>query len=185
MAGGVFWRGAHRTLWLLWVAFTLPKAETVHDYATHLSGEAAGSFQNSRLTTGTGLLHPFGIDHAIAYVKEKMDGFGFEVALESYRTDYAPNVISCRRGTETPNEIVILGAHLDNIPSVGRAPGANDDGSGSSALLAIAQAIQEDNARFGKTLCLEHYSGEEQGLLGSRAQVHGTVAFTQICRTFG
>jgi len=103
-------------------------------------------------------------------VQTKMNGFGFDVSLENYRAGYAPNVVSCRRGTAQPNEYVILGAHLDDIPSVGRAPGANDDGSGSAALLAIAKAILEDGARFRKTLCLEHYTGEEQGLLGSRAQ---------------
>ena len=48
-------------------------------------------------------------------------------------------MISCLRGTETPEQIVIMGAHLDDIPSTGRAPGANDDGSGSAALLAAAQ----------------------------------------------
>ena len=48
-----------------------------------------------------------------------MDAFGFDVELVEYRDGYAPNVVSCRRGTDEPNEYVILGAHLDDIPGVG------------------------------------------------------------------
>jgi hypothetical protein len=94
---------------------------------------------------------------------------GLQVLVE-YNVNYAPNVVSCKRGETTPEQIVILGAHLDNIPSTGRAPGANDDGSGSASLLAAAQAVGESGFKFKKTLCFEHYTGEEQGLVGSRAQ---------------
>lgn len=75
----------------------------------HLSGESVGSFQNSRLSTGLGALHPFGIEHAIEYVEKHMQTYGYNVELHEYRKDYAPNVISCMRGEELPNEIVILG----------------------------------------------------------------------------
>lgn len=83
---------------------------------------------------------------------------------------YGPNVISCIPGATTPQEFVILGAHLDDIPREGRAPGANDDGSGSASLLTIAAAVGDSGVKFKRTLCFEHYTGEEQGLLGSRAQ---------------
>lgn len=61
-------------------------------------------------------------------------------------------------------------AHLDDIPREGRAPGANDDGSGSASLLAAAAAVGDSGFKFRRTLCFEHYTGEEQGLVGSRAQ---------------
>jgi acetylornithine deacetylase/succinyl-diaminopimelate desuccinylase-like protein len=140
------------------------------NYAKALSGEAAGSFQNTRNTMGVGPLHPFGIEHALAFVQEEMERFGFTTERVEYLAGYAPNLVSCMTGTVTPNSIVVMGAHLDDIPSTGRAPGANDDGSGSASLLAAASAIFEYGATFGSTLCLEHYTGEEQGLLGSRAQ---------------
>eukprot|EP00041_Stephanoeca_diplocostata_P011918 m.198028 g.198028 ORF g.198028 m.198028 type:complete len:372 (+) comp18729_c0_seq4:131-1246(+) len=144
--------------------------DTASKYARHLSGEAPESLQNSRVSTNTGPLHPFGIDFAIDYVQREMQGFGFQVELTEYDVDFAPNIVSCLRGVEHPDEIVVLGAHLDDIPSTGRAPGANDDGSGSSALLASAAAIHASGAKFKRTLCIEHYTGEEQGLVGSRAQ---------------
>ena len=127
------------------------------------------SFQNTRNTLAIGDLHPFGIEHAIKFVEEEMLKFGFTVQQVQYDVAYAPNIISCMPGTETPDEIVVMGAHLDDIPNIGRAPGANDDGSGSASLLAAAAAIHSLGATFGKTLCLEHYTGEEQGLRGSRA----------------
>ena len=50
-----------------------------------------------------------------------------------------------------------------------RAPGANDDGSGTSALLAIAKAIERKSVKFGMNVELVAFAGEEQGLLGSHA----------------
>ena len=50
-----------------------------------------------------------------------------------------------------------------------RAPGGDDDGSGTSALLAIARAIERKSVKFGVNVELVAFAGEEQGLLGSRA----------------
>jgi len=141
----------------------------IENYAKMLSGESPLSFQNSRYTLGVGPLHPFGIEHAIKFVEEEMLKYGFTVQQVQYLDGYAPNIVSCLPGTVTPDQIVVMGAHLDNIPSTGRAPGANDDGSGSASLMAAAAAIHTLGATFGKTLCFEHYTGEEQGLRGSRA----------------
>lgn len=50
-----------------------------------------------------------------------------------------------------------------------RAPGANDDGSGTGALLVIARAIARRNVVFRANVLLCAFSGEEQGMVGSRA----------------
>lgn len=92
-------------------------------------------------------------------------------------------------GTTKPEEIVILGAHLDDRDAandgVSRAPGANDDGAGTSSLLAAADALAQANAKFERTLVFEWYTGEEQGLVGSRAMAKkrsedGDKVFAQI-----
>ena len=49
-----------------------------------------------------------------------------------------------------------------------RAPGANDDGSGTGALVAIARAIVRRGVVFRKRVQLVAFAGEEQGLYGSR-----------------
>ena len=78
------------------------------------------------------------------------------------------------RGAEEPDTIVVVGAHYDSRSTMStsptqRAPGADDNGSGSSALLEFARIIQESGVVFRHTLRLCLFTGEEQGLVGSRA----------------
>lgn len=47
--------------------------------------------------------------------------------------------------------------------AIERAPGANDDGSGTSALLQIAKIISTNKVRFLRTIHIVAFSGEEQG----------------------
>ncbi|MCL6523697.1 MAG: M20/M25/M40 family metallo-hydrolase [Thermoflavifilum sp.] len=82
------------------------------------------------------------------------------------------NIIATLPGTDTADHrIFMASAHLDSrrtdvLDSVGDAPGANDDGSGVAALLEIARLIADQ--RFPATIKLVFFSGEEQGLYGSR-----------------
>ncbi|KAG8738019.1 hypothetical protein FRC10_007399 [Ceratobasidium sp. 414] len=68
---------------------------------------------------------------------------------------------------------VILGAHEDSInlnsPSTGRAPGADDDGTGTVNLIEVFRAIVASGFQPTRTLEFHFYSGEEGGLLGSQA----------------
>jgi len=68
------------------------------------------------------------------------------------------------------DETVVLGAHCDSIASGmpnGRAPGADDDGSGSVTILEVFRIIMENNFRPQRTLEFQWYAAEELGLLGS------------------
>lgn len=73
--------------------------------------------------------------------------------------------------TVNTTETVLLSAHYDSRGSFGstRAPGGDDDGSGTVALLAIARTIKRTGLTFQKNVQLCAFAGEEQGLLGSRA----------------
>jgi len=135
-----------------------------------LTGEAG----NQQTRVSNSINNPNGILLAVHYVQSQMESYGFIVEQNRWDQTRGPNVISSLRGDAKPDEIVVLGAHLDDIPASGRAPGANDDGSGSTALLCMAQAIKEykdahPGFMFSRTIVFEHYTGEEQGLLGSRA----------------
>lgn len=68
------------------------------------------------------------------------------------------------------NETVVIGAHFDSRGSFGypTAPGADDDGSGTSLLLALARHIWEHRLTFSRKVVLAAFAGEEQGLLGSK-----------------
>lgn len=147
----------------------LVSEENCKKHLLQLTGEA--SSQITRVSSS--IKNPDGIVAAASYVQSKMEEYGFTVELNTWDSGSGPNVISTLLGTAAPLELVILGAHLDDIPSSGRAPGANDDGSGSAALLCMAEAVKQfrDTTKmsFERTLVFEHYTGEEQGLLGSRA----------------
>ncbi|KAK9895213.1 Zn-dependent exopeptidase [Cystobasidium minutum MCA 4210] len=84
---------------------------------------------------------------------------------------FNPNVICSFEGTEHPDELVILGAHYDSRGTFGyvRAPGGDDDASGVSALLSLARLFKSFNVQLKRTVVLAFFSGEEQGLLGSKA----------------
>jgi len=122
-----------------------------------------------------------GIEKAAAFIAEKFKAYGVKPYFESYRDNYdakgraAFNVIGFVEGSDPTlkNEFIILGAHYDHI-GFGKpvendsiANGANDDASGTAAVLAMARyfAAKKNNKR---SILFTLYSGEEMGLLGSK-----------------
>ena len=75
------------------------------------------------------------------------------------------NVVGEITGVDRPDEIVVVTAHLDSIATAGLAAGADDDASGSVAVLTIAEILAP--YQFQRTLRFVLFTGEEQGLCGS------------------
>src|SRR5258707_6779799 len=71
-------------------------------------------------------------------------------------------------GSEKPDEVVIIGGHLD---SWDLGTGATDNGTGSMAVLAAARALVESGANPERTNCLVLFTGGEPGLNGSETYV--------------
>lgn len=80
----------------------------------------------------------------------------------------ARNVIATLPGSEIPEEIIVIGGHLD---SWDLATGAIDNGIGSFAVLDIARAFKANNLQPKRTVKFVMFMGEEQGLFGSRHMV--------------
>src|SRR6201984_412039 len=76
------------------------------------------------------------------------------------------NVVGEIRGTQNPEQIVVVGGHLD---SWDLASGATDNGCGSSVTLGAAEAIIKSGFKPRRTIRFVLFTGEEQGLLGSLA----------------
>jgi hypothetical protein len=76
------------------------------------------------------------------------------------------NVIGEIRGSELPNEYVMLSAHLDSEHA---AQGATDNGTGTLTMLEAMRIIRAAYPRPRRTILVGHWGGEEQGLIGSRA----------------
>ena len=86
-----------------------------------------------------------------------------------------PSVILTIRGWDLPDEVVVLGAHLDSINSSTRndpnqlAPGADDDASGIATLTETLRIALADGWQPRRTVKFMGYAAEEVGLRGSNA----------------
>jgi Zn-dependent M28 family amino/carboxypeptidase len=78
------------------------------------------------------------------------------------------NTVAEIPGTEKADEVVILSAHLD---SWDLGTGATDNGTGSMAVLEAARALQKSGLKPKRTIRFVLFTGEEQGLFGSREYV--------------
>ncbi len=84
------------------------------------------------------------------------------------------NVVALLRGTEKPDEYLVVSSHLDHIGVTVDGQinnGADDDGSGTVALLEIAEAFKaaaKDGNGPKRSIVFLHVTGEEKGLLGSQ-----------------
>lgn len=95
--------------------------------------------------------------------------------LNAIRNDNLPdseNIWAYIEGSEKPNEVIVISAHYDHIGIKNGEiyNGADDDGSGTVALLEIAQAFskaKKEGHGPKRSLLFLHVTGEEHGLLGS------------------
>jgi len=105
---------------------------------------------------------------AIEYISETLKSFGYEPEQQWFQLRAAlggktANVLARLPGTESPEVLYILSAHLD---SVAAGPGADDDASGIAALLEAARVLK--NNPMPATILFAAFTGEESGTLGSR-----------------
>lgn len=78
------------------------------------------------------------------------------------------NTVAELKGSEKPDEVVIIGGHLD---SWDLATGSTDDGTGAMATLEAARALAKSGAKPKRTIRFVLFSGEEEGLIGSKEYV--------------
>ena len=102
------------------------------------------------------------------------DDYFQDISTEHLRPNLKPseNVVAFIEGTEKPDEIIVISAHFDHVGQTGEEifNGADDDGSGTVAIMKIAEAFQ-NAAKNGngpkRSILFLHVTGEEKGLLGS------------------
>lgn len=85
----------------------------------------------------------------------------------------AYNVVADIRGSELPDEMLIIGVHQD---SWDLATGATDNGVGVVLAMEVLRSIQASKLPIKRSLRVVLFSGEEQGLLGSKAYVQRHLA---------
>jgi hypothetical protein len=111
---------------------------------------------------------------AQSYIVDRLTSLGFDIEYVHFKADMAPNLVATWSDTTNATEWVVAGAHMDSRAQDSksgtvRAPGADDNATGSSALLEIAEIVTSLKPQVNRGLRLCFFTGEEQGLLGSRA----------------
>ena len=111
---------------------------------------------------------------AIQYLEKTLRSFGYEPELQWFEPRAGirtANVVATLKGTTNPELIYIIGSHFD---SRAEGPGADDNTSGTTALLEAARVLA--NRPQAGTIKFAFFTGEEAGLLGSREFVRRAVA---------
>lgn len=123
------------------------------------------------------------IRRAEQYIYERLSAFGLtSVTYQSFGGS-APgrNVVGEIRGSIEPERVVVIGAHLDDLPTTGRSPGADDNASSCAALIYLAKHLA--GQRFARTIRFVFFGGEECGRLGSKAYVAAVPSGDDIVAT--
>jgi len=105
----------------------------------------------------------------------------FEIKNTFYDSDLtAFNVVAELPGTDRADELVMVGAHFDSWAS---GTGATDNAAGSAVMMEALRILKVTGLRLRRTVRIALWSGEEQGLLGSRAYVDNHFANRQTMDT--
>ena len=155
--------------------------------------EHARQVDSARMKRTVQKLVSFGTRHTLSSQTDKRRGIGAALkwmerefkrtGLETFQvcdgatgrripvTTLICDVVAIQHGTERPNDVVIITGHIDSRVSdpmdfTRDAPGANDDGSGTAAVLEAARVLAK--RKFPGTIVYAALSGEEQGLYGGK-----------------
>jgi Zn-dependent M28 family amino/carboxypeptidase len=120
-----------------------------------------------------------GIGAALNWTESQFKSFGLPTIrpCDTVTGRRVPNptrvcdMVAIQAGTERPNDVVIIQGHIDSrvtdvMNFTSDAPGANDDGSGTAAVIEAARVLSKH--KFPATIVFAALSGEEQGLLGGK-----------------
>ncbi|KAF9534663.1 aminopeptidase [Crepidotus variabilis] len=130
------------------------------------------AFNNRYYKATTGQQASTWIRDTVAGIIAQYPTSGASVQLFTH-TWVQSSIIATIPGTSATTPITILGGHMDSInlsnPTSGRAPGADDDGSGAVNLLEAFRVLLAGGFKPSTPVEFHWYSGEEGGLLGSQA----------------
>jgi len=155
--------------------------EAVYYFDGSLSGEWPVTIDGAPFTLTTRYTRTTTeIKKATRYVYEHFLTLGLPATFHTYflpgSTDEKRNVIAEQAGLTQPERIFLITAHLDSYSEnpYYLAPGADDNASGSTAVLVTADVLSQYD--FGCTLRYALFTGEEQGLYGSEAYARAVAS---------
>ncbi len=139
-------------------------SDSLTHFVAQLSGEVPVIVNGTTQTIVSRNKYQPGNNIAADFVKQKFQGYGL-TAYDQQFSSTGRNVLASISGTEYPNKEFIICAHYDDMPSGTTAPGADDNGSGTAAVIEAARVLSQYS--FPYTLIFAVWDEEEQGLVGS------------------
>jgi hypothetical protein len=112
------------------------------------------------------------LDLTRQFLKAEYEKLGFTVRFEAFGG--GSNFVAEKLGTTQPQKVLILSSHIDSV----RCKGANDNGTGTIGLLAVAQELSKQN--YSYTVRILGFDKEEIGLVGSDAYVASLKTKTDV-----
>ncbi len=147
-----------------------PAVEMVKDTNISKVIEKLSSFKNRYYQSQTGV-------DSQNYVKGLWEGLVAkrnDAKVEFFSHSWKqPSVILTIKGSESPDDVIVIGGHADSIAGFfgganSRAPGADDNASGISTVTEVIRVLADSNYQPKKTIKFMGYAAEEVGLRGSK-----------------
>lgn len=137
--------------------------DSLTKFVNELSGEIPVVINGNTVTITTRYYNSASNNLAADYVKQKFEGYGLQAYDQTFNS--GRNVYAVQTGSTYPDQIYIICAHYDDMPSSGLAPGADDNGSGTAAVIEAARILKDYELKY--TVIYAVWDAEELGLLGS------------------
>ncbi len=127
------------------------------------------------------LFKPKKLDEAAEYLQKSFAGLGYSIVRESFFVSgiECHNLIAEVKGNARPKEIVLVGAHYDSVRGT---PGANDNATGTAALLEIANQLR--GKQFPRTIRFIAFTNEEPPYFQRDGRM-GSWVHAKSCRARG
>ena len=169
-----------QTLHILVILLTLSisslNAQTFNSYYNTVVSNVSSPNILSDLTTfenfGVKNVGSTALGNAQNWIKTRYQNLGYTDIVEqpfSYGGNTTNNIIITKTGSVYPNTYLIIDAHYDTI----NGTGTNDNGSGTVLIMELARLLKNINTEY--SIKFIHFSGEEDGLIGSNYYVNNTV----------
>lgn len=155
-----------------------PIAADVRHVVAHESASRIFSYEKALFDFDSKNISKPGNRKAAEFLFNTYQSFGYEPEYQWF--DPSPraaldgktaNVVATLRGTVNPELVYVVSSHYDSVEA---GPGADDDSSGTAALLEAARVLA--NHPMPATIVFASFTGEEGGLLGSREFVRRAIA---------
>ena len=139
--------------------------DTLIENLNLLTGEKPVTLDGNSVTISTRFRGTTGDSSAALFLKNKLNSYGGLKVSEQPLPDSGKNIIAVQTGTENPKRQIIVCAHYDCMPPGPISHGADDDGSGTAAVLEAARILSKYSS--SNTIVYAFFDYEEDDLNGS------------------